>query len=68
MSMVKNKSTIFAVMRKDIGLSHDVVCCFAKTTDGAERLCNEYQQAFADSGGSKEESYYYVVGNTYYDE
>lgn len=44
----------------------DVVCCFAKTILGAEELCGEYQQQWLDSGG-KDDAYYYVVGNIFYD-
>ena len=73
MSMVKNKTNLYAVMRKDLPSNthtggKDVVCCFTKSLDGAERLCDEYQQAFSDSGGNDEESYYYIVSNTFYDE
>ena len=56
---------MYAVMRKDN--QQDVVCCFAKTIDGAERLEAEYQQQWVDSGGGNE-VYYYVVGNIFYDE
>lgn len=70
MSNIKNKETIYAILRKDYGdhLHHskDVVCAFCKTLEGAEEMCGEYQQAWTDSGGG-EESYYYVVGNTFYD-
>lgn len=68
MSKIKNKDTLYAVLRKDIVRGQDVVCAFAKSVEGAERLCDEYTQTFSDSGGNKEESYYYVVGNTFYDE
>ena len=64
---LKNKDTMYAVLRKDNGLQ-DVVCCFAKSLEGAERLRDEYSQAFSDSGGSEEKCYFYVVGNIYYDE
>ena len=66
MSMVKNKATIFAIMRKDVDRGQDVVCAFAKTLVGAEDLCGEYAQNWEDSGGG-DESYYYVVSNTFYD-
>jgi len=72
MSNVKNKETIYAILRKDLdynyqpALSSEVVCAFCKTLEGAEELCGEYQQKWTDSGGG-EESYYYVVGNTFYD-
>ena len=51
-------------MRKDNTTS--VACCFAKTLLGAEELCGEYQQQWEDSGG-QDDSYYYVVGNIFYD-
>lgn len=73
MSNVKNKATIYAVLRhhNSAGInnnSSDVVCCFTKTLEGAERLCGQYTQTFSDAGGSEEDSYFYVVGNIYYDE
>jgi hypothetical protein len=68
MSKIKNKATVYAVLRKDNYRNQDVVCAFAKSLEGAERLRDEYEQSFADSGGNKEESYYYVIGNTFYDE
>jgi hypothetical protein len=68
MSKIKNKDTLYAVLRKDIERKQDVVCAFAKTIEGAERLCDEYTQAFVDSGGNLDESYYYPVANTFYDE
>jgi len=68
MSLIKNRATLFAVVRKDIDKGQDVVCCFAKTLDKAERLADEYGQQFVDSGGSYDEAYYYVVANTFYDE
>lgn len=65
---IKNKSTIYAVMRKDLDNPKDVVCCFSRTLDGAEKFCGQYEQAFEDSGGSLDDAYFYVVGNTFYDE
>lgn len=67
MSLIKNKSTLFAVMRKDSDRGQDIVCCFTKTIDGAERLCNEYEQQWKDGGGG-DEAHYYPVGNIFYDE
>ena len=72
MSNIKNLTTIYAIMRKDIEQeyslhpSRDVVCAFCKTLEGAENMCGEYQQAWEDSGGASE-AYYYVVGNIFYD-
>lgn len=72
MSNIKNKDVIYAVMRRDSdtrdfpSIDQDVVCCFAKTLLGAEELCGEHQQQWEDSGG-QDDSYYYVVGNIFYD-
>lgn len=65
---LKNKDIIYAVVRKDSSPAQDVVCCFAGSLERAERLCDEYTQAFSDSGGSIEDSYYYVVSNVFYTE
>ena len=65
MSLIKNKATIYAVMRGSD--KRDVVCCFAKTLDGAETLCGEYEQQWLDSGGEPEDMHYFVVANTFYD-
>ena len=55
---------MFAILRRDE--SRDTICCFAKTLEGAENLADQYQQAWDDSGG-EEHTYYYVVGNIFYD-
>lgn len=64
---LKNRQMMYAVLRKDIDLGRDVVCCFANNIERAEQLCDEYNQNFVDSGGNEEEAYYYVVSNIYYD-
>lgn len=72
MALIKNKSNVYAILRKDIdkrdfpASAQDVVCAFTRTLEGAENLCDEYQQAWIDSGGD-DNSYYYVVGNVFYD-
>jgi len=68
MAQIKNKTTIYAVVRRNIDASRDVVCCFTKTLDAAEKYCDQYEQTFIDSGGVTDEAYFYVVGNTFYDE
>lgn len=66
MAQIKNKSNVYAIIRKDVDKGQDIVCAFTRTLEGAENLCDEYAQAWIDSGGG-EESYYYVVGNVFYD-
>ena len=67
MSMIKNRSTLYAVMRRDYSQGHDVVCAFTKTLENAERLVNEYEQQWIDSGGN-DDTNYYAVANIFYDE
>lgn len=64
---LKNKSYLYAVMRRDVDREQDVVCAFTRTLDGAERLCDEYGQSYIDSGGG-DEAYFYVVSNIFYDQ
>jgi aminopeptidase C len=67
MSMVKNKSVLYAVMRQEE--DNSVVCCFAKSLEKAENLCNTYQQELEDAWGDEvPDKYFYVVSNIYYDE
>ena len=66
MSLVKNRATLYAIMRRDV--DRDVVCCFCKTADKAERLANEYEQDWKDHGGDIGEVYFYAIANIYYDE
>ena len=68
MAKLKNKTTLYAIIRKDNDRKSEAICCFTRTLDGAERLCDEYTQAFSDSGGSEDEAYFYIVSNIYYDE
>jgi hypothetical protein len=65
MSNIKNKSIIYAVIRYH-EKGGGVVCCFAKTIEGADELCAEYQQQWADTGGDDSVGFY-VVGNIFYD-
>lgn len=66
MAQIKHKSNVYAILRKDLDRKQDVVCAFTRTLEGAENLCDEYSQAWVDSGG-EDTSYYYVVGNVFYD-
>ncbi len=54
-------------MRKDLDKGQDVPCCFAKTLENAERLTGEYEQQWIDGGG-EDTTYYYVMGNVFYDQ
>ncbi len=67
MSMIRNKSTLYAIVRRDNNHGTDNVCCFTKTLENSERLCNEYDQQWVDSGGDAS-VYYYPVANIFYDE
>ena len=67
MSLIKNRSTLYAIMRRDNNNATDVVCAFTKTLENAERLVDEYEQQWIDSGGDSA-IYYYPVGNIFYDE
>lgn len=68
MVKVKNRNYVYAIMRKDVDRGQDVVCAFTRTLDGAERLCDEYEQNYIDSGGDTEQAYFYVVSNIFYDQ
>ena len=63
---LKNRQTLYAVLRKDLDRGEDVVCCFCLTAVGAEELVDEYNQAYLDSGGDPEQAYYYPVANVFY--
>ncbi len=67
MSLIKNKSTLYAVMRRDNDFERDVLCCFTKTLEEANRLANEYEQQWYDQGGDKEMTFFYSVANIFYD-
>lgn len=67
MSLVKNKSILYAVLRQNE--DNSVVCCFCKTLEKAEATADAYQQELEDAWGENvPDSYYYVVSNIYYDE
>lgn len=74
MKQLKHKDIMYAVMRRSMdkrdfpATGTDVVCCFTKTLERAEELSSQYEQAFLDSGGDKEDTYFYVVGNVFYNE
>lgn len=63
----KNKTFLYAIVRKDINKGQDVICAFTRTLDGAENLCEEYSQQYLDVGGDPEEAYFYVVSQLFYD-
>lgn len=62
---IKNRQTLYAVMRHDFS-GKDVVCAVCADPQQADDLSGEYEQAFYDKGFSKEETYCYVTGTTFY--
>lgn len=66
MSLIKNKSNIYLVVRHDFSGS-DVVVAACKTPERADDLVGEYTQMFADKGISEDESYFYPTLTTFYD-
>ncbi len=67
MSMIKNKSTLYAIVRRDNEYNTDTICCFTKTLENAERLSNEYEQQWLDIDPFAN-GHYYPVANIFYDE
>ena len=67
MSLTKNKSNLFAVMRHDFS-GQDVICCICKTAEKADDLVGEYSQLFTDKGFTKEEVYFYPTVSIFYDQ
>lgn len=65
MANVKNKSTMYVVLRHDFS-GRDVVVACTDSYDRADDLVGEYQQVYLDRGFSEEECYFYKTGTTYY--
>ncbi len=70
MSNIKNKDTLYIVVRYDI---NDYVCdkvetpcAITRTEERAIELCGQYRQEFLDRGITHYD--FYVQGQTYYDE
>lgn len=63
---IKNKQTLYAVMRHDFS-GNDVLVAVCPTPDQADNLKGEYEQNFLDRGISPDESYFYTTGVIFYD-
>jgi hypothetical protein len=66
MSLIKNKSNLYLVLRHDFSGS-DVVVAACKTPERADELVGEYSQLFVDKGISPDESYFYSSLVIFYD-
>lgn len=66
MSNIKNKDTLYLVVRSDEEDDSKVVCAITRTEERAHELCGQYLQEMLDRNilwyG------FYVQGQTYYDE
>ena len=67
MSLIKNKSNLYIVMRQDF-TGNEVPVAICKTPEKADDLVGEYTQLFADKGISEDESYFYSTVVIYYDQ
>ena len=68
MSNIKNKQTLYLVMRYclDNDVRVEVPCAITLTEERAIELCGQYRQEFLDRGITYFD--FYVQGQTYYDE
>jgi len=66
MSLIKNRSNIYLVLRHDFSGS-DVVVAACKSPEKADDLVGEYTQIFADKNISEDESYFYSTVVIWYD-
>lgn len=68
MSNVKNKQTLYLVMRYcvDNDIRVEVPCAITRTEERAIELAGKYRQEFLDLGVTYFD--FYVQGQTYYDE
>lgn len=68
MSNVKNKQTLYLVMRYMLedAIPHEVPCAITRTEERAIELAGKYRQEFLDLGVTYFD--FYVQGQTYYDE
>lgn len=62
---MKNKTTMYVVMRHDFD-GKDVVVACSDSYEKAQHLMWEYTGAFHDKGVSEDESYFYTTATTYY--
>ena len=70
MSNIKNKDTLYMVMRYSVDTGDwgepEVCCAITRTEERAIELCGQYLQEFVDRGVTYYD--FYVHGQTYYDE
>lgn len=67
MSNIKNKQTLYLVMRYMLGdVRAEVPCAITLTEERAIELCGQYRQEFLDMGITYFD--FYVQGQAYYDE
>lgn len=68
MSNIKNKDTLYLVVRRDFKdyEANDIVCAITRTEEFAIELCGRYQQEFLDYKITNYD--FYVQGQTFYDE
>ncbi len=66
MSRIANKTTLYAVMRRDFS-GQDCLIAVCKTPDAADNLVGEYEQMFWDKGFHPNEVYFYSTGTIFYD-
>jgi len=66
MSLIRNKSYLYAIMRHDIS-GKDVLCALCKTPERADELVGEYAQIYIDKGFSADDVYFYPTATIYYD-
>jgi hypothetical protein len=68
MSNIKNKDTLYLVVRVDFKdyEANNVVCAITRTEERAVELGGQYRQEFLDRGITHYD--FYVQGQTYYDE
>lgn len=68
MSNIKNKQTLYLVMRYSVDddIRVEVPCAITRTEERAIELCGRYRQEFLDLGVTYFD--FYVQGQTYYDE
>lgn len=66
MSLVKNKSNIYVVLRHDFS-GTDVVVATCLSSEKADDLVGEYTQLFLDKGFTTDEFYFYATISVFYD-
>ena len=62
---IKNRQTLYAVLRHDFS-GKDVVVAVVADAEQADELAGEYEQLFLDKGFDKETCYFYTTGTVFY--